>query len=606
MPVNWVARSHCDPPQGSAAVAPARRVAPVATAAAGVPKWGPPLFRLRLFVLLMGALGTCGRLADAAEKHYGIPQVRFIDERIAAGWVDAGLQPAAAATDEEWCRRVHLDLVGRIPAIDELQAFLSAPADTRREELVDRLLGDEMVDDYARNWTDIWTTVLIGRDTENERVNRSGMRQWLRRVLAKNIPFDEFATELITATGVSKSGQKGFNGATNFLAGKLEENGVQATAKTAQVFLGLQVQCTQCHNHPFNKGKQNQFWEFNAFFRQTRALRRFGGTRDIQAMELIDEDFAGEGGGSAEEAPLFYELRNGQVKVAFPVFVDGTAISKSGYLPAALEDGTRYGVHRRQELAKLIVSSPLFAKALVNRIWAHFFGFGFTRPIDDLGEHNPPSHPELFDGLADRFRESSLDVKALMRWIVLSRPYALSSRASKGNAKDDPFVGEPPRFARFYLRQMRPEELYQSLLTATEADRVAADGEAPAERGEAAARRKDEWLSQFIIAFGTDEGDEATTFNGSIPQVLMMFNGDLVKAATAVGKGGFLDRVAGSGEKNAAKIDLLYLAALARRPSAREVKVANQMMAARKGDAAAALQDIWWAVLNCNEFILNH
>jgi hypothetical protein len=562
--------------------------------------------RLIAGLCLGWTLLACGYLV-AADPHHGIPQVRFINEQVAAGWTDAGLQPAAPATEEEWCRRVYIDLVGRIPSVDELDAHLAGSSETRRVDLVNHLLGEEMVDEYARNWTDIWTTVLIGRDTENERVNRSGMRQWLRRVLAKNIPYDDFVTELVTATGVNKSGQKGFNGATNFLSGKLDENGVQATAKTAQVFLGMQVQCTQCHNHPFNKGKQNQFWEFNAFFRQARALRRYGDTRDIQAMELIDEDFAGEGsGGNAEEAELFYELRNGQMKVAFPVFVDGTAISKSGYLPGAMEDGTAYGVNRRGELAKLIVTSPLMPKALVNRIWGHFFGFGFTRPIDDLGEHNPPSHPELLDGLAERFREQSLDVKELMRWIVLSRPYGLSSRTTKGNAKDDPFVGEQPRFSRFYLRQMRPEELYQSLLTATEADRVGGDGDGPAERGEAAARRKDEWLSQFIIAFGTDEGDEATTFNGSIPQVLMMFNGDLVKAATAVGKGGFLDRVARSNEKNAGKIDMLYRAALARRPTAREVKVANQMMTARKGDAAAALQDIWWAVLNSNEFIINH
>jgi hypothetical protein len=544
----------------------------------------------------------------AREPHHGIPQVKFIDESIAAGWADAGLQPAAPATEEEWCRRVYLDLVGRIPSVSELDAFLAGSSQSRRVELVNRLLGEEMVDEYARHWTDIWTTILIGRDTENERVNRSGMRQWLRRVLAKNMPYDRFVTELVTATGVNKSGQKGFNGATNFLSGKLDENGIQATAKTAQIFLGLQVQCTQCHNHPFNKGKQNQFWELNAFFRQTKALRQFEGTRDIQAITLVDEDFAGEGSNpDPETAELFYELRNGQVKVAFPVFVDGTAISKSGYLPGKMEDGTKYGVNRRGELAKLVVTSPLFPKAIVNRIWGHFFGFGFTRPVDDLGEHNAPSHPELLDGLAERFREGSFDVKELMRWIVLSRPFSLSSRTTKGNAKDDPFVGEQPRFSRFYLRQMRSEELYQSLLTATEADRVGGEGEGESTRGEAAARRKDEWLSQFIIAFGTDEGDEATTFNGSIPQVLMMFNGDLVKSATAVGQGGFLDRIARSNDlKNPAKIDLLYRAALARRPTARELKVANQIMGARKGDAAAALQDIWWAVLNSNEFIINH
>ena len=159
------------------------------------------------------------------------------------------------------------------------------------------------------------------------------------------------------------------------------------------------------------------------------------------------------------------------MKVAYPVFIDGTEISPSGYLPGTREDGTRYGTNRRQELARLIAGSPLFPKAIVNRMWAHFLGQGLTKPIDDLGEHNPPSHPELLDGLAERFREQSFDLKELVRWIVLSRPYALSSKGTAGNAIDDPALGEKPKFSRFYLRQMRAEELYESLLTATEADR---------------------------------------------------------------------------------------------------------------------------------------
>ena len=296
---------------------------------------------------------------------------------------------------------------------------------------------------------------------------------------------------------------------------------------------------------------------------------------------------------------MYYELRNGQLKMAFPVVVDGTAVDPSGYLPATMEDGTTYGVNRRRALSELIVDSPLMPKAAVNRAWSHFFGYGFTRPVDDLGDHNAPSHPELLDGLAERFREQSFDVKELIRWITLSRAYALSSKVGKGNGVDDPSIGEKPRFSHFYLRQMRPEELYQSLLTATAADEAE-------DNGEKAARKKDEWLSQFIIAFGTDEGDDATTFNGSIPQVLMMFNGELIKQATATGKGGFLDRVAASDMKNAAKIDLLYQAALARKPQGREISEANAMLAARKGDAVGALQDIWWAVLNSNEFIINH
>jgi len=554
-----------------------------------------------VLIVILACLSGAARAAEV--EHYGIPQVKFINQQISAGWADAGLKPSDPATDGEWCRRIYLDVIGRTPSVDELQKFLADPASNKRPQLVDRLLGDEYVDDYARNWTDIWTTVLIGRDVENERVSRPGMRQYLRRSFSKNIPYDRFMEELVTATGANanRKNVEDFNGATNFLSGKMEENGVQATTKTAQIFLGLQVQCTQCHNHPFNKGKQNQFWEFNAFFRQSRALRKFDGTREIQWIELIDEDFAGEGkkaNANADEAELYYELRNGVVKIAYPVFVDGTEISRSGFLPGKTDDGVAFGVNRRKELAELMKASPLMPKAIVNRMWGHFFGYGFTKPVDDMGEHNPPSHPELLDGLAERFREQSFDLKELIRWMVLSQPYALSSKAAKGNQRDDPSLGEKPKFTHFYLRQLRAEDLYESLLTATEADRAGG--------GEEAAKKKDQWLSQFIIAFGTDEGDDATTFNGSIPQVLMMFNGDLIKQATNKGKGGFLARVAASPMKNAAKIDTLYMAALARKPSAKEIAKANEMLVQRKGDAVDALQDIWWAVLNSNEFIINH
>ena len=556
-------------------------------------------------VLAAGISASSAGLCAAAERanHYGISQVRFINEQIAAGWKDADFEPSPEATDGEWCRRVFLDLVGRVPTVAELQAFLTSPSATKKADLVSRLLGEDYIDEYSRNFTDVWTTILIGRDTANERVNRSGMRQYLRRSLSKNIPYDRFMEELVTATGVNtnRRGVTGFNGAVNFLSGKMEDmgvaNGVQATAKTAQVFLGLQVQCTQCHNHPFNKGKQNQFWELNAFFRQTVSLRRRDGTDDVQWVELVDQDFPGEGG-NPEEAELYYELRNGLLKVAFPVFVDGTEISPSGFLPGTMEDGTPYGVNRRQELANLIKASPFFSLAIVNRMWGHFLGYGFTRPVDDLGDHNPPSHPELLAGLAEAFREHSFDLKELTRWIVLSRPYALSSRTTPKNKADDPSLGERPKFTHFYLRQMQAEQLYESLLTATEADQTRI--------GEDAAKKKDRWLAQFVIAFGTDEGDDATTFNGSIPQVLMMFNGDLVKEATSTGKGGFLDKIASSSLNPSQKIETLYVAALARKPSAAELKTANALLAARKGDVAGALQDVWWAVLNSNEFIINH
>jgi hypothetical protein len=553
--------------------------------------------------MLFAARPAAARAATPAADPGDREEVRFIDEQIAAGWADAGLRPSVPATAGEWCRRVHLDLIGRIPTVAELDAYLADSSPVKRATLVGRLLGSDHAEEYARHWTDVWATLLIGREADNTMVNRPGMRQWLRAALVANMPYDRFMRELVTAHGVNanRRGVAGFNGAANFLSGKLSdmgvENGVLATAKTAQIFLGVQVQCTQCHDHPFNKAKQNQFWELNSFFRQARALRRFDGGRDVGWVELVDEDFAGEGG-DPSRAEVFYERRNGLMQIAYPVFLDGSTIAREGWLPNTMPDGTAYGVHRRRELARLIEGSPLFSQAVVNRIWARFFGHGFTRPIDDFGDHNPPSHPGLLDGLASRFREGGYDLKELMRWIVLSEPYQLSSRTTKQNAGDDPAMGGAVRFSRFYLRQLEAEQLYESLVTATRADRAV--------KGEQAARTKDEWLRQFVIAFGTDEGGEATIFNGSIPQVLMMFNGDLMRRATAVGGGGFLDQVAGSPMKNPEKITALYKAALARRPTAREKAAADRILDSRRGDVVGALQDVWWAILNSNEFILNH
>jgi len=546
-------------------------------------------------VVMLGPVATLaapGRGADA-------PQIEFINKEIASVWKDTGLRPADEASASEWCRRIHLDLIGRIPTTAELEDYVKSRDRRRAERLVDRLLGEEYAAEYARHWANVWTTILIGRDTNNRMVDRRGMRKYLETSFEKNIPYDQFVSELLTATGdnADREDAERFNGATNFLSGKLADGGIQATARTAQIFLGLQVQCTQCHNHPFNSGvKQNQFWELNAFFRQTRGLRRFGGGRQVAWVELVDEDFPGQGG-DPNEAEIYYELRNGLVKVAYPVFIDGSEIPRSGLLPGELPDGEAYGVNRRQELARLMLGSPLLSKAIVNRLWAHFLGYGFTKPIDDFGDHNRPTHPTLLDGLAERLQQYSYDLKSLMRWIVLSRPYSLSSRVESGNEADAPQLGESPRFARFYPRQMQAEQLYESLLTATRADR----GD-----GEEAARRRDRWLSQFVVAFGTDEGDDATTFNGSIPQVLMLFNGDLIKTATRLEQGGFLDDVADGGGRNRDKINAVYQAALSRYPSPQEVKVANQLLYARQGKAAEALQDVWWALLNSNEFILIH
>lgn len=572
----------------------------------------------RLSLILMAAIYWCGTCSDGLaqtqllhssptpfvsspmpsprgdlfERSDIPPQVIRINEQFESIWAETGLRPSSEATDFEWCRRVHLDLIGRIPTVDELQSFVQDKAEDKRLKLVNRLLYDDFyTEEIARNWTTLWTNLLIGRtggNANNSMISRSGMQKYLRDSFARNKPYDQLARELITATGSAQPEAPDFNGATNFLIDKVNmENAAQATAATSRIFLGVQVQCTQCHNHPFNDWKQQKYWEFNAFFRQVRGFR---GATDAESPKLVDQDFRGESG-NIDEADLFFELRNGLLKVAYPVFFDGTALPRSGYVQA---------VNRREKVSELIVQSPWFAQAQVNRIWEHFLGYGFTKPVDDLGSHNPPAYPDLFDYLSEEFRNSGYDLRRLMAWVVLSKPYSLSSKSNKGNERDDPLLGLTPAFSHFYLRQMRAEELYESLQIASGAGTQTGSYE----EQEA---RKNRWLQQFATEFGTDEGDETTQFNGTIPQVLMMFNGEMVRSATAGEPGSVLAKLFSEpGTKYQDAVDYLFLAGLSRPAKKSEREMAQLLLQARQGDTREALRDVWWVVLNSNQFLFNY
>ncbi len=522
-------------------------------------------------------------------------QVDKINELVRKSWADFNLSPSAPESDAKWVRRLYVDLLGRIPSPTEQREFENDEAEDKRASLVRRLLYDDRYTlDYARNWTTIWTNLLIGRTggTGNDSlVSREGMQKYLRDSFARNKPYHTMVHDLITATGSTKPGTENFNGATNYLADKVnEENATLATSSVSKLFLGLQIQCTQCHNHPFNDWKQDKYWEFNAFFRQTRALRRFvQGTDDISNAELIDQDFAGESN-NPEKADLFYELRNGLVKVAYPVFVDGTKIDPSGYVQ---------DVNRRQELAKLILGSKFFDQAAINRMWGHFFGYGFTKPIDDLGSHNLPSNAELLSYLADEFRKTEYDQKQLIEWLVLSEAYQLSSKVNPGNQRDDPTLGEVPQFSHYYIRPFAAEELYESLLLLTR-------GTGEVDNYQTTEEQKSAWLQQFSTEFGTDEGDESIDFSGTIAQVLMMFNGDMVRAATRADGGGVLQQIIQDPKADVrVKIERMFEAALARQPSRKEA-TAFQQLVQTSGSPVEGLEDIWWALLNSNEFIFNH
>lgn len=556
------------------------------------------------FVLAVLFLNVCASVAraqqaedpvDGADREADHRLIQKINLEIKNGWADYEILPSKLEDDGKWARRLFLDMIGRIPKVEELDEFLADKDKNKREKLVDKLLYDDQYTlDYARHWTTVWSNILIGRTGGNQRrslINREGMQKYLRDSFARNKPYNEIVGDLITATGTTKPGEYNFNGATNFLVDKVnQEDATQATAAVSRVFLGLQIQCTQCHNHPFNDWKQEKYWEFNAFFRQARALRRFQeGTRNIDYAELIDQDYGGQSN-NPEQADLFYELRNGLVKVAFPTFVDGQKIKESGLVREVV---------RRKELSKFVLDSSYMDKAIVNRMWGHFFGTGFVRPIDDLGPHNTPSHPELLESLSKQFRESGYDQKKLIRWIVLSEAYGLSSRANKSNEKDDPALGRAPVFSHYYIRPMNAEMLYESLLVATQADQQTTDFRQ-------AERLKNRWLQQFSTAFGNDEGEERTEFNGTITQTLMMFNGGMVQSATKTAGNGFLAKLIKNQKLSARKkIDLLFLAAFARKATRREYSAMKRVLTQSKTPNEGA-QDIWWALLNSNEFLFQH
>lgn len=513
--------------------------------------------------------------------------ISFINERIRQGWTDNEVEPSDVAGDGEWVRRVYLDIVGHVPPMEDVESFLADKDKAKRSKLVDKLLDDP---GYVRHWTNVWANLMIGQETPR-RVSRKGMEKFLREVFTKNRPWNEVVIDIVSAEGHFEE-----NGAVNYLLAQMvmPDDGVLATAKTTRLFMGMQVQCTQCHNHPFNDWQQRQFWEFNNFFRQLQ--KQDHQKYDAKAGRMVD-DYSELKRRDGVDDHVTYEKRNGLIEAAYPRYFD-----KGVEEEVAKKDKDGWDVNRREVLAKLMTEGekPLVALAMVNRMWSQFFGYGITKPVDDMGPHNPPSHPELLDRLAAEFVKSRYDVKQLIRWICNSEAYNLTSQASKANEEtDNPAAGTTALFSHVYLKSMSAEQLYDSLIVATNAHK---SGRSSWEQAE---EKKRQWLRQFVIAFGTDEGDESTTFNGSIPQALMMMNGDLVKDAISAQKGSFLNTILAETPKDADRIRRLYLTALGRAPSAREAKVAQDMLRANS-DKLVAYQDMFWALLNSNEFIFVH
>jgi hypothetical protein len=510
----------------------------------------------------------------ASESSTGGARAEFIDGMFKKAMDEAGIKPSPICTDEEYLRRAYLDVLGRIPNIEEALAFLQSKEKGKQAKLVEYLLKHP---DFAKNFANQWTILLMGGRggrRQDREVDRDALSTWLRQQVNADRPWNEIAYDLIAAKGSNKD-----NGAANFTIAHLDNGAVPLTSITSRVFLGLQIQCTQCHDHPSNDWKQADFWGLNAFFKGVKKRRvmkeNSTGKQVIDHVEVDDEP---------TDAFASYDRRNAMVGIAFPKYLDGRKISQ----------GT--DIDRRVELARMIADpkNPELAKAFVNRMWGHFLGRGFVQPVDDFGPHNPPSHPELLDRLAQEFQASHYDIKALIRWIMNSQPYHVSSVIIKANEKDETL------FSHMALKPLTPEQLFDSLLTATAAHQAGG-----ADNSE---KQRDAWLKQFIFTFANDEGEEGSTFQGTIPQALMMMNGELIAKAVGGKPGSFLADLLDRANANRSPVDYmvnnLYLAALSRAPSRGEKAMAQKFLSSNP-DTIEVLEDIFWALLNSNEFVLN-
>ncbi len=525
--------------------------------------------------------------------------VKLINEKLAATWAANKVVPSRYADDLEFIRRVSLDIIGRIATPAEIHRFLRDPADRRRALLVERLLESE---DYPRHWANLWANWLLGRAGVFGRGKyHEQMTSWLEDQFAQNRSYRLIVHELLTATGDNTE-----NGAVNFILAHVgeavppprrSEEGqfemVPITSRITRLFLGTQVQCAQCHDHPFQKSiKQNQFWGVNAFLRQVERagsppVPRGGMAMTYAKLTLKDNPRWNP------DATIFYEKRNGVILQTGAEFLP----SGEGKKPPRLAEGVN-GKERREKLAEFVEEHENFPKAVVNRVWAVFFGRGFVNPVDDFNDNNQPSDPELFNEVSARFKHYNYDCKKLIRWICNSNAYQLSHVANRTNDKPE----HEPLFSRMVLKSMSPEQLFESLMVATNAE--------AAESKEGKQKLRTEWMNRLIANFGDDEGNEVN-FNGTVVQALLMMNGeDINTAINRKDKGTVAMAVAKHRGNAPAIIRDLFLAALNREPNPAEVRAIVAKLPLRPGyvdrDVTAPYCDVFWALLNSGEFMLNH
>jgi hypothetical protein len=503
-----------------------------------------------------------------------------IDEFIEARWAEKGVKPAPVASDAEFVRRIYLDLTGRIPRVSEVREFLADKAPDKRAKLIETLLDNPR---HVMHLSNTWRAMMLPANNDQIQFLQPTFKTWLDKQVQANAPYDQMVKELLSysvnnfnmgrgAGGLPPGGGVNFNSNPQAFYQANEFKAENLAASTSRVFLGVRLECAQCHDHPFAKWTRKQFWEYAAFFSAVQPQQR-GRNQPNQPVKMV----------AGREIAI-----PGTDKVVEARYLDGKA--------PIWQDN----VDSRVTLAEWFVSAenPYFAQTAANRLWSQFFGLGINDPVDDqASDENPISHPELLTELTEQFVANKFNVKYLIRAITLSKTYQRTSFVS------DPSQNDPRLFARMSVKGMSPEQLFDSLALATGYQERAADQNLRVNFIGGPNNPRAEFLQRFATQ------DKKTETQTSILQALSMMNGKFVADATSLERSSSLAAVLDAPfMNNAQRIETLYLATLSRQPRAEEAKRMLDYVTSGgpRNDPRSAMTDVFWVLLNSSEFILNH
>lgn len=512
-------------------------------------------------------------------KH--IPPLNPIDAHVFAKLARLRIEPSGPCSDSVFLRRAYLDTLGVLPTPEEARAFLSDTSQDKRERLIDALLQR---DEFASFWALKWSDLLHNEEKALDRKGVQAFHDWIRRSLAQHMPLNEFARELIAARG-SSYGEP----ASNYY--RALRDPMTRAETTAQVFLGIRLQCARCHNHPFDRWTQNDYYALTAFFARVQYRIVENNRRD----NLDKHEFVGEQVIWQDRESEMHHPRTGAVMA--PRFLGEST-------PALPPSGDRL-----QALADWVArpDNPYFARAQVNRVWFHLMGRGIVDPNDDFRSSNPPGNGPLLDALAEYFVAQQFDLRALVGTIMKSQTYQLASRPNASNREEE------SNFSHSLVRPLQAEVLADALARVLESP-VRFNGyplgtfacQLPGVKPTSQRGQRPSQGERFLVSFGKPERSLSCecerSEDATLSQAFQLISGELLNQMLSH-RTNRLGRLIDADQSNREIVEEFYLAALSRLPAEAERKAILARID-RAIDRRSSLEDLVWAIVNSKEFLL--